>query len=146
VVEWRDVASSFSPDGALRDIYAFGTSVREWQAVYDAVRAAYPVVLQDSRGLPADVRELLNWKEACPLLTVDPDGLDIACHFFVEQEIEFDFNPTVVRSQAELDDICRFLMLVGQAAGKDAVLTMENCPDWLILRYDVGLGRVIKGA
>ena len=51
-----------------------------------------------------------------------------------------------VMSQAELDDICRFLMLVGQAAGKDAVLTMENCPDWLILRYDVGLGRVIKGA
>ena len=146
MVEWRDVASSFAPDGALRDIYVFWTSGREWQAVYDAVRAAYPVVLHGGRVLPADVGELLHWEEVPPLLTVDPDGLDIACHFFADQEIEFDFNPAVVRSQTELDDICRFLTLVGRAAGKDAVLTMENRREWLILRYDAGLGQVIKGA
>ena len=143
-MDWWEVAKDFADDGALRDIYVFGTSPREWQAIYDAVRVTYPVVLHGNGNLPGDVRGLRDWEEV-PTLTVDPDGMSINCHFFGEQEVEFDLAPNLITSQADLDRVCQFLTVVGRAAGKDAVLTMENCPDWIILRYDVRSGTVAGG-
>ena len=57
-MDWREVAENFAGDGALRDIYIFDTSAREWQAVYDAIRKAYPVVLhvKAERSTPPDSR------------------------------------------------------------------------------------------
>jgi hypothetical protein len=144
MVEWRNVAEGFASDGALRDIYIFDTSVHEWQAVYDVIRASYPLVLRRGGDLPANVRDLLNWEEV-PTLTVDPENLDIACHFFDVEEIEFDLLPNRITSQADLDRVCQFLTVIGRAARKDAVLTMENCRDWVVLRYDVLSDSVVAG-
>lgn len=79
-VEWSQVAEEFRPDGALRDIYVLDASIADWQSVYDAVRAAYPVVLRDSQTLPSDVEELFR-HDAGVTLSVDPEGLDAVCHF-----------------------------------------------------------------
>lgn len=141
---WHEVAEEFAQDGALRDIYVFGTSVRDWQAVYDAVRTAYPVILHDNRSLPDDVRDLLD-SEAVVTLTVDPSGLAINCHFFVEDEIEFDVCPNTVKTQTELDRLSEFLKLIGSAARKDVVLTPENSSESVILRYDWQRGVITRG-
>ena len=144
-MRWHEVAEGFARDGALRDIYVFGTSAREWQDVYDAIRSAYRVLFHDLTHPPDDVRELLNAMESCTI-TVEPDGLDINCHFFTEDEIEFDLSPDGVTSRETLDPVCRFMQVVGRAAGKDAVLVVEDGRDWIILRFDVKTDAVFAGS
>jgi len=140
-MEWQEVAESFKGDGALRDIYILDSTIQTWQAVIDAVRSTYSIVFHREGTIPTDVRDLLN-PESRTMLTVDPGRLDINCHFFSETTIEFDLLPNRITSQVELDQVCEFVMVIGRAARKDAILTMENCIEDVILRYDARMDAV----
>lgn len=56
------------------------------------------------------------------------------CHFFVESEIEFDFDPRQVTGQDRLNAVFSFMQLIARACDKKAVLTPENARDATIFR------------
>jgi hypothetical protein len=143
-ISWDEVAGDFEHDGALRDVYVFDATVEDWQAVWEAVLHRYTMRTCDGAPPPTDVRAVVG-SDARPVVTLDPGGLSANCHFFNAGEIEFDLNPDQINSQATLDRLCEFLALVGTAAGKDAVVTMENMRGSVTLRYDRRADRVVRG-
>ncbi len=65
------------------------------------------------------------------------------CHFFTEEEIEFDLDPRDVDGPAEADRLLCFLGALGRATAKEVRLTAENAPDTVIARYDPNSGTVV---
>ena len=58
----------------------------------------------------------------------------VNCHFFVEDEIEFDLDPREVTGPNQVEAIVGFMTLLGDVTGKAVTLTMENTPEAVIFR------------
>jgi hypothetical protein len=145
---WREVAADFEPDGALRDIYVHGTTMADWQAVLGHLRERYAPLEFTIDGepavLPARAAEIFpTWGHAAPSLYVDVGGIDVRCHFFAVDEVEFDFRPGDVRGPERLAAVVSFMRGLVTAVGKTAVLTMESVPEAVILRIDPPDGQVV---
>jgi hypothetical protein len=140
IPSWPAVASLFEDDGALLDVYVFGTTWQDWDKAIAAVRTqGWPIGFSSTgRPLPPHVREILaSADEFSVCLSIQPvAGLLINTHFFTEDEIEFDLSPTEVRGQTELDAVCTFLRVVARAVDKPIVLTPEGLPSRHLLAYD----------
>lgn len=76
-------------------------------------------------------------KDDCFSMSFTVGDLVLDCHFFDPAEIEFSFWPDEV-TEGSLRDLLAFLIDVGDAAGKPAILTHENGPQAPIFRYDPG--------
>jgi hypothetical protein len=147
-VEWRSVAEDLKADGALRDIYVHDATLADWQVALDRVRVLYaPLEFRvdgHQADLPAQVAEIFPIRErASPSLSFDLSGIDVACHFFTQEEIEFDLRPEEVTGPERLAAVVSFLRELATAVGKPAVLTMESVPGAVILRADPVSGTVV---
>ena len=147
-MDWRIVAEDLKPDGALRDIYVHHTTLADWQVALDHVRERYAplafTVDGDPADLPRPVADIFPIGDrAVASLSFDVGGIDVACHFFTEEQIEFDLRPEEVTGPERLAVLVSFLRELSTAVGKPAVLTMENVPDAVILRADPVSGTVV---
>jgi hypothetical protein len=139
---WSDVQDAWEPDGALRDVYVHGTSEAEWQSVVDAIRSEeWPSSYsEDGEQLPMphSVGEIFDRSSrAAVLWAITPgSGIQINCHFFTSDEIEFDLAPTEIVGQTELDVVVGFVRLIGRASGKPASVCYENWPDEPFMVYE----------
>ena len=137
-VEWADVAEAFEPDGALRDIYVLGTTRREWRLLLDAlVGGPWPAELLVQGAPPKDAIEALRAlddPDTSSSLRLDVGGALINCHFFHDDDIEFDLSPAEF-GEANFEELCRFLAFLGSVTGLDARVTEENHPQDVILEY-----------
>ncbi len=59
--------------------------------------------------------------------------MHINCHFFGDNEIEFDLDPREVTGPAQIDAVSGFMKLLAQTTGKMAILTYENAKEEIIL-------------
>jgi hypothetical protein len=149
---WDDVREWIEPDGSLLDVYVFDTTVADWQAFVDLVRARgwWIAYSEDSRSrrLPDRVEDVLARRgEMATLLQVRPAPEILAnVHFFTGEEIEVDFAPEELQGQERLDLLCSFLRAVGRRLGKPVVLTPENLRDRPLIGYDIDAGRVLAVA
>ena len=57
----------------------------------------------------------------------------LKCHFFDDEEIEFDLDPREVKGPTELRDLSDFMRLLADRTGKTATLTHENTKSAIIL-------------
>ncbi len=87
-------------------------------------------------ALPSAVAEVFDFRrsELLPLLVIPIAGIKIACHFFVQDEIEFDFDPREITGPDRFDALLKFLTELAQLTAKPAVLTPENGADKPIFR------------
>ena len=60
--------------------------------------------------------------------------MQLACHFFTADEIEFDFVPAI--GEPELRAILNLMADLGDLTGKVVVLTPENMREAPIFRYE----------
>ncbi|HTO68974.1 MAG TPA: hypothetical protein VMR31_03865 [Myxococcota bacterium] len=129
----------FEPDGSLRDIYVFSTTIQDWQAVLDEVRRAGFRLKFEVDGVPApvpiDVASTFD-RSATRMLSIDVDGIVVNAHFFTQDEIELDIEPREVDSAKRFKSLRRFLALVGRSTKKPVVLTEESLPEEPLLRYE----------
>ena len=149
MVEWRTLTEDFKPDGALRDIYVRDATLADWQATLDHIRERYAPLEFNVDGHPADlprqVAEIFPIREqAAPRLNFDVGGIDVACHFFGTEQIEFDLQPAEMTGPERLAAIVSFLGELATVVGKPALLTMENMPGEVILRADPTSGTVVR--
>jgi hypothetical protein len=140
-IYWADVAAEFESDGALRDVYVLGTTEADWDAVFALVRRRHPPLRYFIDHVAAQVPEAAAqafavWPDAGPLLLFDVGGIQLACHFFTPEEIEFDLRPEGVDGPARLASLVDFLAALATASGKPALLTHENMPHAVILRVE----------
>ena len=136
-IEWQTVAEDFARDGGLRDIYVLQTVASDWQRALDTVRSTATDIqfrcgeqllpLPSSFGSPNEFGRLLTFRIG---------SIGLACHFFHDADIEFDFWPQDLTGQTDLDDLLRFIQRLGDSVGKPVIICPENSPDYAFLRYD----------
>ena len=142
-MEWLHVAPYFEPEGSLLDIYVLDTTLVEWQVVWDSIRLFEPppkfAVDGMATEMPSRVEDVLGIRStASPLLSLSLGGMILNCHFFGEEEIEFDLSPDTFRGQDQLDALTGFMLHLGKLTGKVVILTGESFKERPILRYMPG--------
>ncbi len=130
MIHWDTCRREFEPDGALRDIYVFDTTIKHWQTLFDVLRATYTLeysVDHTPHPVPATVEEVFDNRNntASPSLNFHVGGILVACHFFTTTAIEFDICPRKVNSEAALYELLGLLRLVGDTLGKAVIISHE---------------------
>ncbi len=88
---WPEVEASFSPDGALRDIYVHGTDLADWERLLETVRTAGPTrwTVDGIDAPPMTARACFLLRERASVqLDLHFGGILLCTHFFVPDEIE----------------------------------------------------------
>jgi hypothetical protein len=142
-IAWETVRDEFAFDGSWRDIYVFGTTIVDWQRALDAIRLAgykltYFVADQPTEMPTRAVAAFPLPDESIRLLSVLFAGVLANCHFFTDEEIEFDIDPREVKGQQELSALLGFMQCLAQGTDKEVVLTAENMPEIVIFRVSPG--------
>ena len=140
-LNWETARHEFDRDGSLRDLYAFETSDVDWDRFLRALRGwGFPVQFSID-GAPSEMPESARSAfeiraQAAPLLVVDIGGIRLCCHFFTDEQLELDLDPSEVDSPSRLECLTAFMRRLGQALQRTVVLTPENCPESPFIRYD----------
>src|SRR3982751_4611826 len=71
-----------------------------------------------------------------PMLRLNLGHILIVFHFFSEYEIECDFVPKEITSQADLDALLAFVRKLGDVTHKRVRITPENLPTQPAITYD----------
>ena len=141
---WKDVASEFVWDGAWRDIYVVGTTIADWQRVLDLLSDRTPDALafyvdgEKLSSAPSAEVIFARRQETSTLLQVTAGDVHLNCHFFCEEEIEFDLDPRELRGEEDLQAVLTFMRSITEGAGKPAILTHENSQEAVILIVQPG--------
>ena len=149
-IEWRDVREAFEPDGMLLDIYVQDVDGAAWERAFAFLVGEGGVeytVNGETARIPKTAAEALDLRPVqSPLMLVTRGGIEFACHFFTASEIEMDFWPEDVDGPRQLETLVNFLGGLGRAAGRDVIVTPENCPEAPLLRYEVARNDVVACA
>jgi hypothetical protein len=133
------VRDEFEPDGSLRDIYVMGATPLVWDRALEFLlqtgTARYSIDDADA-PLPASASDALRvWPERSPLLIVDREGIEYACHFFTSDQVEFDFWPEDVHGPSEFAALARFVVGLGRVTKRIVLVTYESSAAAEIFRY-----------
>jgi len=142
-MNWNQCQKEFEWDGSFRDIYVFGTNLKEWQKLLDFIRTGrytFEYKLDDNTvDLPKLAATIFESEDFRGLLSVKVGNLLLNCHFFTTNEIEFDLDPREVEGEKELSELFDFLRRLCWISNKQTVLTPENAPEYWIFRFTPGI-------
>jgi len=139
-MRYSDLVDEFEVDGSLRDIYVLNTSVLDWSRLLNLTpglsRFAY---FRDGEEapLPTDASLIFEDADHSHLLRFSLGGPTVNTHFFVEDEIEFDLDPSEITSQPDLDLVLKFFLSIGRKIERDVRITPENSANVVYLLYSV---------
>lgn len=148
---WNDVKNFFDPQlmGALPDVSVSGTSVEDWQAVFDLVRSSGWVWEysegDNTRPLPSAAEVLTRPADAEMVsLSVWPvAGVRAIFRPMSAAEIDFDVDLRELQGQVGVDTLCGFLRAIGRRLGKPVSMTAEGDHGHPVLGYDPAADRVV---
>lgn len=141
MLTWPDVADHFVADGSWRDIYVLDTTSDDWTTMLRWLRRGnYPIKFSvDNNPEPCpDTADDVLWNQrtqASFMLTVDVPGRP-KCHFFTDEEIEFDLDPKEIQDDAALQRLLALTRDLGRTVSKPVIITPENRPESPLIRYD----------
>jgi hypothetical protein len=144
---WSRFAPEFYQEGSLRDIYVFNAQLEDWNKVIRFIVGRYRIAFSGAwtqTEFPQQISCLFPEGPDSELTTrtVDVAGVRVHCHFFTEEETEFDLNPGEVVDPVRLGSVFEFMQGLASAVSKDSVLTPENMPEIVIFRCRPGLGTI----
>ncbi|MFF2878363.1 hypothetical protein ACFVR2_18790 [Gottfriedia sp. NPDC057991] len=126
----------FFKDGSFRDIYVLNVNLTEWQKCLDWIRTSTMDIVFYKDGEvtvyeETDVAYFL--KDYGKLMAIHINGVQINCHFWSEDQIEFDVEPKEVKSITQAIGVFDFMRNLSKILGKESILTWENMPDWRLV-------------
>ena len=146
---WNIIEWIFEKDGALRDIYVQNSTISDWEKVVDLLNSEYKLtfgVYEDNltdkidfgyvKTMFADETGELETKSA----TIDLSGIVVKCFFFLENQIEFDINPTEIKTQSDFNKITDFMKSISSKLEKQITLCGENQPEFPLIKIDTKNG------
>ncbi len=139
-MNYEDVKRHLYSDGSLRDIYVFAASHSDLNRFLDFVK---PLLKEDSytedgkvANIPKSYEEALERrKDRTCLLGIPVGRSTVNCHFFDDTEIELDLVPSHYDTEEEWIQIDSFLSDLAEILGKEVVMTGENEPNEILVRY-----------
>ena len=137
-MKWEDYAVEFKWDGSLRDIYVLETSISDWQKLFVFLRWSvykFSYQVDELEELPSSLEIFSGKREYKGLLCVEVGDVGLNCHFFSPDEIEFDFSPDEIKSEAHAKSVFDFMSQLGRALNKEVVLTPENISEHPIFKF-----------
>lgn len=147
---WNDIKWIFEPDGALRDIYIQEVSLNDWQKVIELINKKYKVNYGDT-GEYIDTNQI-NIDYVIEYLTdetgelksksasISLGNIRLNCHFFLENQIEFDIDPKEVNSIEDFELIENFMLEISKSIDNQITLTDENNPKFPLIKIDTNRG------
>ena len=144
-MDWKNVQHLFEWDGSWRDLYVFDTDIQVWQQLLSALCVNCYTLHYSEDGIPAPVPQQVELafarrEQVSVLLAIVVGSLNINCHFFVPEQIEFDIDPREVNGEEAFAALLGFMWFVGQSLGRRVTLTPENGEDETLLAYNPGKG------
>lgn len=148
---WSEVKNFFDPDlmGALPDVSVSGTSVEDWQAVFDLIRSkewAWEYSEGDVTQQLPSAAEFLSRPADAEIVTLSvrpvPDVL-VIFRPWAATEIDFDVDLRQLQGQAGVDTLCGFLCTVGRRLGKPVSMSAEGDYGHPVLGFDPAADRVV---
>lgn len=146
---WKNIDWIFEKDGALRDIYVQNATILDWEKVVDLLNSEYKLtfgVYKDNltdkidfgymKTMFADETGELETKSA----TIDLSGIVVKCFFFLENQIEFDINPTEIKTELDFNKIIDFMKSISSKLEKQITLCGENQPEFPLIKIDTKNG------
>lgn len=138
-VGWDQVSGSFAWDGSRRKVRVRGADLDDWQVFLEVLREGgfslrYSVDGRE-KALPARAEEIFRvGPEGEPRLDVALDGIELACRFLAEGEIQLDLDPRQV-DEDRFPELLAFMAGLGDRLKKEVALTPESLPEEPILKY-----------
>lgn len=133
----------FRNDGSLRDIYILDTNINDWNQLWEYLNNRYDLELsidgQITSVKPKDVRYLFNLKKVKSIYLIVPlNDIDLGCHFFDLNEIEFDITPWAINNISDVKMIMRFMEELSFLLSKNVSISIENDKEfpWLTFHPD----------
>ena len=140
MVAWRQCRDAFEADGSLRDIYIVNAGAAVWELALTFLRSAGSVrfdVDGQPAALPPTARQALGLRiVSSPCLSIQRDGLEFACHFFAEEEVELDFLTSAINGPETFESLMSFVRDLATATDREVLVAPENQSDRAFLRYD----------
>jgi hypothetical protein len=135
------IAEVFFRDGSLRDIYVLDCGLSDWVLAAKLLESDYALRFEGAwtgSRFPPSVASLFPScaHSELTLLTVGAGELNLCCHFFSTEEIEFDLSPRDVTDNGKVEDILKFMRRLALATGKKVILTPENMRERPLLGVD----------
>ncbi len=150
-LSWNEVENFFDPDlmGRFPDLFVEGTTVEDWQAVFDLIRSKgwawqYFEGWRE-RQLPS-AAEVLSQPADAEVMTLRVwPGLDVEVIFrpWAAEEIDFDVDLHQLQGQAGVDTLCDFLCAIGRRLGKPVSMYAEGDHHSPVLGFDPAADRVV---
>jgi len=146
-MKWEDYKVEFEFDGSWLDIYVLSTTVSDWQLLFDFLRSdvyefSYTID-EEKTVLPILAKQIFDERQDfSPLLQVNLGSVVLNCHFFTDEEIEFDIDPREIQSERQAEAIFTFMRQIGQTLNKEVILTPENMQDAPIFKFLPSVGEV----
>ncbi len=134
---WDNVKSQLQPDGSLRDIFIPGASPDHWDRfLHWVMNRNQPIVFRHGMAvtkLPDSLEDIRKLQESDTVLLTFPAGkLRLNCHFFEDDEMEFDLDPRSIAGEGHYDDLTGLMASFSALMGKTVYLTRESAPDQVI--------------
>lgn len=145
-MDWAKIAPEFKFDGSWRDIYVPNAGVQGWAAVWERLCGLTPAPVLHRANSSGPMPPRFEWPGQVAggraHLSVKFGEITFNCHFFDDDEIEFDFDPREVRGANDTKDVAAFMALLGEATAEPVLLTWENAREAVIARYDPRLSEI----
>ena len=140
---WDNIKWIFEPDGwLLRDIYIQDVSLTDWEKLIDFLNCTYNLKFGEEDSKQIDKDYVVNYltdntgEIETKKLTIDLNGIKINCYFFLQDEIEFDINPTEIKQFSDFERLEEFMTEISKALRKQVTLTGENDPKFPLIKID----------
>lgn len=140
-LNWEQCKKDFEFDGTWRDIYILNTNFDDWNKFLKSLsnsnyETKFWIDNETAKEITTIQAALEIRNHASPYMLIDASGVQIACHFFTDEEIEFDIDPRQVNNQQDLDEVINFMIFLGNLLLKKAILTPENTLSSIIIDYN----------
>ncbi len=127
-----EYGKAFTDMESLLDIYVFDTNEHDWNKVLHHLYSGSKYVNifaidQQPSPIFTDVKKIFELaSNHGVLLRIDKDLLDLNCHFFITEEIEFDLDYRSIDSDDMLTRLLEFIHDIAHLLQKRIVMTPES--------------------
>lgn len=140
---WDNIKWIFEPDGwLLRDIYIQDVTLSDWEQLIDFLNCTYNLKFGEEDSKQIDKDYVVNYitdntgEIETKKLTIDLNGIKINCYFFLQDEIEFDINPTEIKLFRDFERLEEFMTSISKVLRRQVTLTGENDPKFPLIKID----------
>jgi hypothetical protein len=126
-----------------------GTTLADWQAVLDLVRAEgwsfESSVGGERAALPGRAEQMLDRPDQeCVVLRVWPaPGVLAIFRLYAVEQVDFDVDLRELQGQEQLDVLCGFVRTLGRRLGKRVLMTPEGSSAFPLISYEVDVDQVV---